>query len=211
MDLLAEVTTVGQGAASVRQGAPQGMIAPFPHESAGVAGVTHLGGVAGRARGAGSHGVQVFAHEVGGAADTFARRIVDLRCHVRGHGDLCVEIAIVQDGGDLLEGRVHARVNIRVFQGMVALVVDDGAPTRALVDPARTGGQVRPSTRLVAQAPAHNRGMILVPLEGSHCSIQVGVGPARVVGGIVDPLPRPFEAVGLDVTFEHDPQADLVG
>ena len=155
--------------------------------------------------------MQVFAHEVGGAADTFARRIVDLRCHVRGHGDLCVEIAIVQDGGDLLEGRVHARVNIRVFQGMVALVVDDGAPTRALVDPARTGGQVRPSTRLVAQAPAHNRGMILVPLEGSHCSIQVGVGPARVVGGIVDPLPRPFEAVGLDVTFEHDPQADLVG
>ena len=211
MDLLAEVATVGQGAASVRQGSPQGVVAPFPDESADVAGVAHLRGVAGRARGAGSHGVQVFAHEVGGAADAFARRVVDLRCHVRGHGDLCVEITIVEDGGDLLERRVHARVNIRVFQGMVALVVDNGSPTRALVDPARAGGQVRPGSRLVAQAPAHDRGVVLVALERAHRAVQVGVGPTRIVGGIVDPLPRPLEAVRLDVSFEHDPQPDLVG
>ena len=57
VDLLSEVTAVGQGAASVRQGAPQGMVAPFPDESAGVAGMAHLRGVAERARGAGSHGV----------------------------------------------------------------------------------------------------------------------------------------------------------
>ena len=53
--------------------------------------------------------------------------------------------------------------------------------------------------------------MVLVALKRAHRAVQVCVGPARVVGGIVDPLPRPFEAVGLDVTFEHDPQADLVG
>ncbi len=107
-----------------------------------------------------------------GAADAFARRVV-VR-HVRGRGIICVEIAIVEDGGDL-ERRVHARVNIRI-QGMVALVVDNGSYPCARGSSAhRRPGSL--GSRPVAQAPAHDRG-------GGSCrartraSMQVGVGSA---------------------------------
>ena len=53
--------------------------------------------------------------------------------------------------------------------------------------------------------------MVLVALERAHRAVQVGVGPTRIIGGVVDPLPCPLEAVRLDVSFEHDPQPDLVG
>ena len=211
MDLFAEVTAVGQGSSPVGQGAPQGMVAPFPHESAGMAGVAHLRGVGGGVSGARSHRVQVFAHDVGGAADALARGVVNPRGGVRGDGDLGVRIALVEDGSNFLQGRVHARVDVRVFEGMVALVVNDRPGTRALVDPARAGDQVRAGAGLVAQAPAHDRGMVLVALEGADRAIHVGIGPARVVGGIIDPLPRALEPMRFNVAFEHDPQADLVG
>ena len=94
---------------------------------------------------------------------------------------------------------------------MVALVVDDRPGTGALVDPARAGDQVRAGAGLVTEAPAHYRGVVLIALEGPDRAVHVGVGPARVIGGIIDPLPRPLEPVRLYVAFEHDPQADLVG
>ena len=83
--------------------------------------------------------------------------------------------------------------------------------TRALVDPARAGGQVCAGSRLVAEAPDHDRGVVLVALERTRGAIQVGSLPARIVGRVVDPLPRPLEPVRLNVSFEHDPQSDLVG
>ena len=187
------------------------MVAPFPHEATGMAGMVHLRGVGGGVSGACSHRVQVFAHDVGGAADALARGVVNPRGDVRGDGDLGMGIALVEDGGDFLQGRVHARVDVRVFEGVVALVVDDRPGTGALVDPARAGDQVRAGAGLVAEAPAHDRGMVLVAFEGADRAVHVGVGPARVVGGIIDPLPHPLEPVRLYVAFEHDPQADLVG
>ena len=53
--------------------------------------------------------------------------------------------------------------------------------------------------------------MVLVALEGAYRAVQVGVCPARVIGGIVDPLPHSFKSVGLNIPLEHDPQPDLVG
>ena len=211
MDFLAKITAVGQSAAPIREGAPQGVVAPLPHEAAGVAGVIHLRSIGGGVSGAGSHRVQIFAHEVGGAANALARGVVNQRGDVRGDGDLGVGIALVEDGGDFLQGRVHARVDVRVFEGMVTLVVDDRPGTGALVDPARAGDQVHAGAGLVAEAPAHDRGMVLVAFEGADRAVHVGVGPARVVGGVIDPLPHALEPVRLDVAFEHDPQANLVG
>ena len=211
VNLLAEIAAVGQCAAPVREGAPQGMVAPFPYEAAGMTGMPHLRGVASGISGAGSHRVQIFAHEVGGSANALTRSVVNPRGDVRGDGDLGMGIALVEDGGDFLQGRVHARVDVRVFEGMVTLVVDDRPGTGALVDPARAGDQVRAGAGLVTEAPAHDRGMVLVALEGPDRAVHVGVGPTRVVGGIIDPLPRPLEPVRLYVAFEHDPQADLVG
>ena len=115
------------------------MVAPFPHEAAGVAPVAHLRRIAGGIAGAGSHRVEVFAHEVGGAPDALARRVVHVGGHVRGDGDRRVEVGVVQDGRDLLESGVHARVDVRVLKGVVTLVVDDGAPAGALVNPPGAG------------------------------------------------------------------------
>ena len=130
---------------------------------------------------------------------------------MRRNGDLGMRIALVEDGGDFLQGRVHARVDVRVFEAVVALVVDDRPGTGALVDPARAGGQVRAGAGLVTEAPTHDRWVVLVALEGTDRTVQVGGGPARVVRGIIDPLPHALEPVRLDVTFEHDPQADVIG
>ena len=55
-------------------------------------------------------------------ADALARGVVNPSSDVRGDGNLGVGIALVEDSGDFLEGRVHARVDVRVFQGVVALV-----------------------------------------------------------------------------------------
>ena len=211
MHFLAEVAAVGQGATPIWEGAPQRVVTPLPHKTSRVAGVAHLRSVAGCVSGAGSHRVQVFAHEIGGLADALACRIVNPRRDVGRHGHLGAGIAVIKDGRDFLEGGVHARVDVRVLQGVVAFVVDDRTVISTLVDPTRTGDQVRAVSRLVAQAPAHDRRMILVAFEGADRAIQVCVGPARIVGGVVDPLPRSLESVGLDVSFEHDPQADLVG
>ena len=118
---------------------------------------------------------------------------------------------VVEDGRDLLERGVHARIDVGVLEAMVALVVNDGSVSRALVDPTRAGGQVCAGSRLVAQAPDHDRGVVLVALKRARGAIQVGGLPARIAGGVVDPLPRPLEPMRLNVPFEHDPQSDLVG
>ena len=149
--------------------------------------------------------MQVFTHDVWGAADAFARRIIDPCGHVRRHRNLGMKVAVIEDGCDLLEGRVHARADVRIFEAMVALVVDDRPLIGALVDPARTGNEVRARARLVPQAPTHDRGVVLVALESAHGAIHVGIDPTRVVGGVVNPVPRPLESVGLDISLEHDP------
>ena len=155
--------------------------------------------------------MEVLAQEVGRSADALARGVVDPCGDVRGHGDGGMGVRFVEDRVDFLEGGVHPRVDVGVLHRVVALVVDDRAPASAFVNPACACGQVCAGARFVAQAPAEDRGVVLVSLEGAGGAIQIGLDPARVVGGVVDPLPRAFESVRLNISLEHDPQSDLVG
>ena len=121
-----------------------------------------------------------------------------------------MQIRVIEHRSNFFERRIHARVDINVFHGMVAFVVDDPAPTSTFVEPIGGCCQVATCSRFVPQAPAENAGMILVAFKGAFGAVKVGGFPARIVGRVIDPSAVPLETVGFNISLEHDPQPNFI-
>ena len=187
------------------------MVTPLPHEASSVARMTHLLGISSSPTRPGSHRVEILAHDVGSAANTFLRSIIHSCARVTWDSNRSMQIRVIKHRSDFFERRIHPRVDIDVLHCVVALVVDDPAPAGAFVEPMRGRCQVTSRSRFVPQAPAENAGMILVAFKGAFGAVKVGGFPPQVVGGIIDPGTVPLETVGFDISLEHDPQPNFIG
>ena len=200
VEFLGEVAAVGEVGRAVGGVGEQAVVAPLPDEAAvdDRVRVDHRL-VAVDTAGAVAHGVHVLAHDHG-AVEQLRRRAVDARPVVADAGGQVLE---------LLDRRVHPRIEVGVGTGVVALVVHRTARV-APVDPFAHRGEVHPRPGFVAQRPGNDARVVLVALDHALDPVEVAVAPSRVVTGVAHPVEH-AEAVGLDVALVDHPEAELVG
>ena len=211
VDLLAKIATVGKSTTPVRKSAPQCMVTPLPHEASSVARVAHLLGISSSPTRPSSHRVEILAHDVGSAANTFLRSIIHSCARMTWDSNRSMQIRVIKHRGDFFECRIHSRVDIDVLHGVVTFVVDDPSPIGAFMEPMRRCRQVATCSRFVPQAPAENAGMILVAFKGTFGAVEVGGFPPRIIGGVINPRAITLKTVGFNIPLEHDPQANFIG
>ena len=200
MELLTEITAIGEVGSAVGGVREQAVVPPLPDEAA----MDHRVRVdhrliAGNATRAIAHGVQVLAHDHR-AIQQHRRRPLDAGTVVADSGAQVLE---------LFGRRVHPGVQVGVVTGVVALVVHRTAGV-AGVDPGAHRCEVHPGPGLVAQRPGDDAGMVLVALDHALDAIEVAVAPGGVITGVAGPVDHP-ETVGLDVALVDHPEAELVG